>query len=353
MKKIALYFLGIFLLLGLNSCAKEKDEVEFNSDLFIQHFADKIVLPSYQKLHIHAQLMHNNAKLFCTNPTDSLLQTLKDNWFSTRENWELTESFLFGPVSTLEIDPAMDDWPLNYIDLDSVMNQSVALSTSFVTALPTSLKGFHAIEYLLFGKNGNKRSSEFKPRELEYLLSLTEVLSNNTLQLVDAWSTQGNTFYQSWTTAGKGSVIYQTKQLAAIELMSSITGIVEEVGAAKLSEPFLASDSTLEESYYSKNSFTDFTNNIIGAKNAYLCQLDGQTGMSLAQFIQKYNKSLHLNIIQRFDDIIANLKSYKVPFSQAIFSNRAQLESTIIRLSELADMLSNQAQPVILQHFQE
>ena len=352
MKKIILLSLGILMLFGLNSCKKEEEVVAFNSDLFIQHFADKMVLPCYQNLNSNAQLMHSNAVVFCKNPTDSLLQVLRFNWFSTREKWEFTESFLFGPVSTLEIDPALDDWPLNYIDLDSVMKQSAVLSTSFVSALPTSLKGFHAIEYLLFGRSGHKKVGEFKPRELEYLLSLTDVLSISTQQLVDAWSPQGNTYYQSWITAGKGSTIYQTQQLAALELMNSIAGIVDEVGAGKLSDPFLAADSSLEESYYSKNSFTDFTNNIIGAKNAYLCQLNGQTGMSLGQFIHKYNKSLHLNIIQRFDDIIANLRSYKVPFSQAIYTNRAQLESTIIRLSELADLLSNQAQPVILQHFQ-
>ncbi len=353
MKKYSLLFLGIFILFGLNSCEKEEELAEFNSDLFIQNFADKMVLPCYQNLNSNAQLMYANTIVFCNNPSDSLLQVLKLNWFSTREKWELTEAFLFGPVSTLEIDPSLDDWPLNYIDLDSLMNQSVVLSTSFVSDLPTSLKGFHAIEYLLFGRNSHKTVSEFKPRELEYLLSLTDVLSKSTQQLLDAWSPQGNTYYQTWTTAGKGSTIYQTQQLAALELLTAIAGIVDEVGAGKLSEPFLAADSTLDESNYSKNSFTDFTNNIIGAKNAYLCQLNGQTGMSLGQFIHKYNKSLHFNIIQRFDDIIANLKSYKVPFSQAIFTNPAQLESTIKRFSELSDILSNQAQPVILQHFQK
>lgn len=352
MRKLYIAFSFLLLTVGFTGCGKENAELEFNSDQCIQNFADKIILPSYQNLNENSQILHQNTIVFCQIPTDSLLNVLKQNWYSTREKWELTEAFLFGPVSTLEIDPSIDDWPLNYVDLDSVMKQSVALSTSYVSALPTSLKGFHAIEYLLFGKSGKKSVADFKPRELEYLLSLTEVLSNNTKQLFDAWSTQGTTYYQSWITAGNGSVIYPTKQSAALEMLNSISGIVEEVGAAKLSEPYLAMDSALEESYYSKNSFSDFTNNIIGAKNAYLCESIGQSkGMSLGLFVQKYNKSLHLNIIQRFDDLIANLKSYKMPFSQAIFTQRPQLESTIIRLSELADLLSNQVQPLIIQHF--
>ena len=47
--------------------------------------------------------------------------------------------FLFGPVDSQGIDPAMDSWPVNRTDLDAVLNGSNTLDIPFVTALDDTL----------------------------------------------------------------------------------------------------------------------------------------------------------------------------------------------------------------------
>ncbi len=63
---------------------------------------------------------------------------------------ESSEAFLFGPVDSLGIDPMLDTWPLNKLDLDNVLNSNRAITVDFVRALGTNVQGFHTIEYLLF-----------------------------------------------------------------------------------------------------------------------------------------------------------------------------------------------------------
>lgn len=350
MKKIVL-FLVPFLLVFQFSCKKETLLTEFNADHFAKDFAEIIVIPNYNNLNHAADVLNQLSIEFNQNPTDSILHLIKDQWKITRQHWELTESFLFGPVANLEIDPSIDDWPLNNTDLDSVMANNSNITVPQVSDFPTSLKGFHAIEYLVFGKNGHKIASEFTEKEFQYLVALTQVLHNQTNILFNSWQNSGNSYYNEWITAGNGSTIYSSKQSAALELVTAIGGIIAEVGGEKISSPFLSYDSTLEESRYSRNSFVDFTNNLIGAKNAYLCSFEGKTGVSLSEFVKSYNKSLNDNVIRQFDFVIDNLKSYQIPFSQSIFLERAQLESTIVALDQLAELMNNNVYQLVLQKF--
>jgi uncharacterized iron-regulated protein len=141
------------------------------------------------------------------------------------------------------------------------------------------------------------------------------------------------------------------RKSVALELVASIGGIIAEVGEEKIGAPFLAYDSTLEESQFSQNSFVDFTNNIIGAKNAYLCSFQGKTGVSLSEFVKKYNKALNDQILIQFDFVISNLKSYKKPFSNAIFMERSQLESTISNINKLSELFDVQLYSLVNQKY--
>ena len=63
----------------------------------------------------------------------------------------------------------------------SLLASNQAFTQGFLDSTQTTLKGFHPMEYLLFGANGAKIPSDFTPREKEYLiaeaLSIRHVLS--------------------------------------------------------------------------------------------------------------------------------------------------------------------------------
>jgi predicted lipoprotein len=68
----------------------------------------------------------------------------------------MSEGFLFGPVETGGYDPALDAWPFNLVDAQALLAGSDPITPQLIASLDGAVKGFHAIEYLLFGHDGSK-----------------------------------------------------------------------------------------------------------------------------------------------------------------------------------------------------
>ena len=99
----------------------------------------------------------------------------------------------------------MDDWPVNRVDLDSLLASNNPLSLSDIDALPTSLKGFHPIEYILFGIGGSRKAADLTVLEMKYIVSLTQSLYNTTTALRESWDPAYKNFTSQLTNAGNGS----------------------------------------------------------------------------------------------------------------------------------------------------
>jgi uncharacterized iron-regulated protein len=95
------------------------------------------------------------------HPTEANLANVRQAWREARVPWEKSEGFLFGPVDQQGIDPSIDSWPVNETDLDAVLESGQTLTKSYIDGLDGTLKGFHTIEYLLFGTSSNKQLNEF------------------------------------------------------------------------------------------------------------------------------------------------------------------------------------------------
>ena len=71
----------------------------------------------------------------------------------------------------------------------------------------------------------------------------------------------------------------------------SCVGIANEVGTAKISNPFSAGDIAYVESPYSYNSITDFQDNIRSIRNIWLGSLDGsRADNSFVSFFEGVNQ---------------------------------------------------------------
>ena len=136
MKK--LFFVCFLFAWCIQSCKRESTMVEFSSENFARDFAEIVVQPNYQNLMNASNKLNQLSVAFSISQNDSILPEIRNQWKLTRQHWELTESFLFGPVANLEIDPAIDDWPINYVDLDSVMVQNSIFTPQMVMDFPTS-----------------------------------------------------------------------------------------------------------------------------------------------------------------------------------------------------------------------
>lgn len=160
-----------------------------------------VIIKSYTELLTQSDALLATLTQLKETPTVENLQKAREAWRATRRPWEASEGHIFGPVDTLGIDPKVDSWPVEISSLDGALGGYDASFTS-IDGFPVTMKGFHAIEYLLFGdgktlEDGTttlerllapvgEESAEDKIR-LIYLEALGKSFRKDIAKLVEAW----------------------------------------------------------------------------------------------------------------------------------------------------------------------
>lgn len=342
--------------LAFGACSKSSNSS--NTESFTQietdvmtDFVNKTGLPQYDSLVSAAKALNTAITTLNTTTTDANLAIAQADWRTIRTVWERCEGFLIGPVEAYDYDPNSDTWPTDYHQMDSLLASSNALQVSDVQNLPQTLRGYHPIEYLIFGEGGTRTASQLTadPRKMQYLVSLsTDLLQNDVEPLLNSWTSAPVNFSQAILTAGTGSTTYTTKQAFFLDIVgdNGMAGICNEVGEqdedGKMYNPYINKDSSLTESPYSGNSLTDFKNNIIGLQQVYM-GLNGGKGLKdlvaakNAQLDQQIQTAIS-NAVSSFDNISGSTGEH---YEEAIFDKRTQISTTITLLNNLQSLLAN------------
>jgi predicted lipoprotein len=343
----------------LAGCAKNDNNtstIDFNTAKTnaISDFVNKVALPGYAELQAKANTLNTAIIALNANTTDANLTAAKNAWIDIRLTWERSEGFLFGPVEDGEYDPDTDTWPVNFTDMDALLSSTQPLSTvADIEALGSrSLKGYHPIEYMLWGEIGNKTAAQFTARQKEYLTGLTLHLKSQADALYNSWIPSGGNYAAKFLSAGAGSTTFVKKQDAFIALCQAMVDICGEVGDGKMKEPYDASASngaSLVESPFSGNSTTDFKNNIVGAYNSYLGKFN-EDGTGLQDLVKLKNSALNTEIEQKFNTAINSFANITVPYEQAIVNQKAQCLATMAALNDLSSTLDEKLRAFIIQY---
>ena len=345
---LTLVLAGSILLAA--SCRKNKnDEASPTTETVevLNDFSYKVALATYIDLENRAQSLHAKVMLFNSSNASSDLEACKQLWKDTRAAWEKNEAFLFGPVATEDMDPGIDDWPVNKLDLDSLLASNQAFTQGFLDSTQTTLKGFHPMEYLLFGATGNKVPADFTAREKEYLLSLADYIKRLTIKIRKSWDPNENGNYlHHVVNAGQSGSVYGSKRAAFEEIINGMIGICEEVADGKIHEPLVAQNPALEESQFSQNSIEDFTNNMRSVQNVYFGNYN-EDGKGLNDWVNQNNISLDNKVQQKINQAINSFNLVTLPFGQAILTQQTQLNSVQTAIRELKDVLENELLPFV------
>ncbi|MBS1684619.1 MAG: hypothetical protein JSS76_07695 [Bacteroidetes bacterium] len=368
MKKLPLLLLSAVLLTA--GCRKPETITTMTSDIppvttegsvvteenVLRDFADVLVNPNYRDIQANALVLQQAAASLSAAPTNANLAAAQNAWRQTRAPWENCEAYLFGPVEDQSYDPTMDTWPLDRTQLDSLMASSNSLTPADIHALPDALKGFHATEYVLFGVGGQQRPATITPRQMTYLVSLTQSIADITTALRNSWdTTQPNNYTAEVKRAGNGSTTFLSKKAAIQAIVAAMARICEEVGTGKMQEPLGQNgqaDSTLDESSFSHNSTTDFANNIKGIKNAYFCTYNGVTGHSLHELVAAKNRSLDNQITNAIYDAAGSFNTINSNYEIAIYTQRPQIMAIQAKLATLQALLQDDLENWVIQNIQ-
>ena len=165
---------------------------------------DNVIVKGYTNLGVEATKLATALTTLKNTPTAENVQAARTQWRATRQYWEGGEGHIFGPVDTLGVDPKVDSWPVDKTQLDGALS-GWNPELSNIDGFPVTMKGFHAIEYLLFGDGagaiqesatdaatrlqtpvGDEDTAEDKIR-LKYLEALGKSFAKDIKSLVDAW----------------------------------------------------------------------------------------------------------------------------------------------------------------------
>lgn len=355
MKTKYFFFLALPLTITLSQGCKEKEPDPVDTGLtdeqiqtrILNDFASTLALPLYRDLENKMGVFYNSTVTLSSNTAAAELDAARTAWKSARGVWEQSEAFLFGPVATENIDPSTDTWPVDFNALDSLLASSVSFTQTYINSLGDELKGYHPAEYLLWGADGNKQPQDFTARELEFLVALSADLQLKSNKLRTGWDPALADDYSSQIiNAGEASSVYPSQRAAFEEIVSAMAGICDEVANGKINEPFFAQDPSLEESPYSKNSLTDFRNNIVGVKNVYFGKYTAD-GYGIHDFLAKNNSSLHNTIAAQIQQALDGLDGITVPFGEAILTQPTQVQGSIDRINTLKTTLEEQLLPFL------
>ena len=352
MKKIPILLIICISSVLLNSCKKDEPEPipidSFSSrQLLLSDVATNVLSATYKDFSEKSIALRNNLEALIFLKSDENLNVCKTDWKAVKSAWSQTEAFIFGPVITDNVVIRLNSWPLNKNGVDSILALSNSLSEVYINGVNGNLKGLQAIEYLLFGANGNKVASALTERELLYLNALVNNLQTISGKLALDWKTDSSVgFFKPFVYAGDGSGVYSS-QLTVFELLATAQiDLLDKIGGNIVTNSFNLTNQNLEAIPYSANSIKTFKDNIQGIKNVYIGSYLSD-GKGLENFVTVHNSTLNGKIKQQLDEALAALVAITVPFGTAITTQTAQVQAAIAKTNTLKVTLKDEMLPLI------
>lgn len=330
---------------GMLACGSDNDdptpipELDATQVAIINQYVDNVVIITYKNLADKALELSKSVKDLETNKNQENVKIATEKWVAARKYWERSEAFLYGAAGDYSIDPHIDSWPLDKAQLDNILNNATIMkefnANYAAENLAGGLLGFHAIEYVIFKGGADKPVSEISNNELKFATGIAEDLARQAVRLEAAWAGMENitTAKQEILTdaeleptrvygaelkaAGQiGNKKYSTLKSAFEEILGGAIAIADEVGNAKITDPVKSQDVLDVESWYSWNSLTDFQDNIISIKNAYLGGVEDKRDetKSVSSHIKGLNPKLDTEIKAAIDNAIKEIAAIGQPF---------------------------------------
>ena len=292
--------------------SKLSEEQEAYLRKVLETLVGNVIVPTYTQLADDVEDLEKTLNGLTVNSiTQAQIDKACQDFKQARQHWERSEAFLMGAASDFDIDPTIDSWPLNRSLLLNYFNNGM----NDEMLEDATILGFHALEFILFRNGQNRKVAELQgndtytnfehitgAQELAYAQTICTLLKQRCFQLQVAWegetaananrvavvkaaeldykTSNGLSYGENLSKAGiSGSKSsFPTLKAAIAQVLSddegSCVAICNEVGTAKIANPFSAGDIAYVESPYSYNSITDFRDNIRSIRNVWLGSTD-------------------------------------------------------------------------------
>ena len=318
----------------------------------LKNLVSNVIVPTYTKLADNTEALEKTLNGLTTSTiTQAQIDEACKDFKAARMYWEQSEAFLMGAASDFDVDPTIDSWPLNRSLLLSYFNNG--MNDEMLS--DATILGFHALEFILFRDGQPRKVAELKgndtyknfenvsgEKELAYAQTICTLLKQRTFQLQCAWdggkdasrlsvvkaagldyqTEKGLSYGDNLINAGVAgsNSSFPTLKDAIAQVLSDDEGsclaIANEVGTAKIANPFSAGDVSYVESPYSYNSITDFCDNIRSIRNVWLGSTDKKANkFSFHTFFASVKKDAVNNSVENaYVSAIKGISNMPSPF---------------------------------------
>ena len=317
----------------------------------LSNLVSNVIIPTYTDLANDVEDLEKTLNgLTVSTITQAQIDKACQDFKQARKHWERSEAFLGGAASDFSIDPTIDSWPLDRAELLDYFKGGMKAEIED----ESTILGFHALEFILFRNGQNRKVAELQGNdtytnfesvsgadELKYAQQVCKLLKERCFQLQVAWEGEKNSsrvavvkaaglpyqtekglsYGDNLTGAGQNSLsTFPTLKAAIAQVLSddegSCVAICNEVGTAKIANPFSAGDIAYVESPYSYNSITDFQDNIQSIRNVWLGSIDGSVSANSFQafFANVGQDAVNTAVTSAFNGAIESIGKMPAPF---------------------------------------
>ncbi len=346
----------VFTALILADCDNSSSSESFSTDSPIRtavltNLSNSVIVTNYETLNTKATDLENLINGITAPMTDTQQADLKLAWQAARLEWEQSEAVDYAAPSIKNtVQPAIDSWPVDAVAMGVIIGNGAPI-TPLTLANNNAIRGFHVIEYLVWGIDGNKTAADLTEREIEFLKAAAADLQDNTQKMYDSWRTDGENYAANFIYAGKTGSIFPSQKSALVEIAKGLAALGNKVADEKIGQPLSGNSGApkpeAEESRLSNNTKQDLANNILGIKNIYMGDFNGADGMGLSDVVILTNPTLDSSLKTKITEAIDAIDAIPDTFSTAIINDRPAVQNAQNKMNELQDLVETQLLPFL------
>ncbi len=306
-----------------------------------------VVVPTLDELSARLAELRVACEQFSTKVNLATLRDAQAAWRAARVPWKQADAFGFGPATDLRLVAAMDQ-AIDPSKVDEEVAATTEVSEDAVTQMGANRKGYHAIEYLLFGPNEAAQLAVFtsSPRRRALVLAYAQNLDSRGKELRAAWTGEQDLLAhpanESYPTIADSIDAFVNESVFLAELAADAR-LGKPSGTATGGVPQL----DLVESRPSDNSLADLADTLRGIRNVYFGSRDGTPGKGIGKLIVASSPSTDRDVRAALAASLAAVDAIPRPYEQALEAHAPEIEVALIAIKELKTILATEVVGVL------
>jgi hypothetical protein len=168
----------------------------------LENIAYNVIIPCNEKAAVAIGRLNEQTQYFSREPSSESLAATQTAWIAARYAWAYCELYDLAGLELSILHHKLDKL-LNSSKMQDILDSNETISSDFIEAQGSMVKGFRVVERLLFRDEEQQTVLEAfqNDRRQAYLQALTENLENQIKLILAFWTPEGDHFAASFAAA--------------------------------------------------------------------------------------------------------------------------------------------------------